>query len=249
MSSIATDTVIENGVDSWQLIEEKHSRHAAQEQSLANPFSLSTPRSTSKGLYPFVKRGMDIFGALVGIGLSIPFLVIAAILIWLEDRGPVFFIQNRIGKDGLPFPCLKLRTMVKNADALKAKLLEENVHGDNRTFKHANDPRITKVGRILRKLSIDEFPQFVNVLLGHMSIVGPRPAIKSEVDLYKPSDRVRLQVKPGLTCLWQISGRSSLSFEAQVQLDAKYIAEMSFTNDIAIIAKTIPAILSCHGAR
>jgi len=256
-------------LDSQDLIKQHEKVHGPSEASqprsgvlklpagcTPSPSLVDTTHFTDDALFPAdrrlyldMKRALDIVGALVGIVLALPPVALAALLIWWEDRGPAFFIQERVGKDGRRFRCFKLRTMFVNADAMKEELMEQNVHSDCRTFKHDNDPRITKVGRWLRKYSIDEFPQFLNVLLGQMSLVGPRPAVPAEVELYSDEDRVRLLVKPGLTCFWQISGRSSLPFSTQIKLDEKYIREMNMQTDLSIIFRTIPALISCRGAR
>ncbi len=138
--------------------------------------------------------------------------------------------------------------MVVNAERLKAQLMTQNQHSDNRTFKMKNDPRITWIGKIIRKLSIDELPQFWCVLKGDMSLVGPRPAVTQEVALYTTEDRRRLNALPGLTCLWQISGRGDLPFPKQVQLDVHYIESQSLLMDVLILVKTVPAVLSGRGA-
>ncbi|MCB1132205.1 MAG: sugar transferase, partial [Verrucomicrobiae bacterium] len=167
-----------------------------------------------------MKRGLDILGSLGALCAFSPVFAITALLIKLEDRGPVFFCQKRVGAGGRLFGMWKFRSMVVNADQIKDALLAENQHGQSGvTFKMKNDPRITKVGRWIRKLSIDEFPQFYNVLRGDMSLVGPRPPLPREVAEYKASHLRRLRVKPGITCLWQIGGRSEIDFDGQVRLD------------------------------
>ncbi len=194
-----------------------------------------------------LKRLIDIVGAIVGIIVFSPFMIAAAVAIKLEDGGPIFYRQTRIGKDGKPFEIIKFRSMRLDADRIKKELLDKNETGGP-TFKMKNDPRITKVGRIIRKLSIDEMPQFFNVLKGEMSLVGPRPPIPDEVAQYGPHERRRLDVKPGLTCIWQVSGRSDIPFEGQVLLDIQYIRKRSLWEDITLILKTIPAVLLGRGA-
>ncbi|MCX7396072.1 MAG: sugar transferase [Planctomycetales bacterium] len=199
-------------------------------------------------LYHVCKRGLDLlvsFGALV---LLSPIILITALMIKLYDGGPVIFTQKRVGKDGREFRCFKFRSMVLNADSLKENLMDQSWHADPRTFKMANDPRITPPGRIIRRFSIDELPQILNVFLGDMSIVGPRPPVPSEVARYTDSDFRRLAVKPGLTCIWQVSGRSRLPFPEQVKLDVEYIQRRSLAFDLSIILRTVPAVLSGDGA-
>ena len=195
------------------------------------------------------KRGIDIVGSVIAIVLLTPLVLVVAILIKIEDRGPVFFKQLRHGLHGKTFHCWKIRSMVVNADALKRKLQSENKHGeDGITFKMKRDPRITRVGRWIRKLSIDELPQFWSVLKGDMTLVGPRPPVQSEVANYDAFQLRRLTAKPGLTCLWQIGGRSDIPFEGQVRLDLKYIHSQSLWEDIKILLKTVPAVVFGRGA-
>lgn len=196
----------------------------------------------------FMKRTVDIVGAAVMLILLSPLFLVLAICIWATDRGPILFWQNRVGQYGRHFRFPKFRSMVVNADALKDKILEQNQHGDNRTFKMKNDPRITWIGRIIRKFSFDELPQFWCVLKGEMTLVGPRPPVPREVALYSVQDRRRLEVRPGLTCIWQVSGRSDIPFEGQVLLDAQYIESQSLWLDLVLLVKTIPAVLLGKGA-
>jgi exopolysaccharide biosynthesis polyprenyl glycosylphosphotransferase len=196
-----------------------------------------------------LKRALDIGGSLAALVLFSPIFVLTFILIKLEDRGPVFFCQQRVGAGGRLFGIWKFRSMIVNADQIKDQLILDNQHGQTGvTFKMKNDPRITKVGKWIRKLSIDEFPQFFNVLCGEMSLVGPRPPVSREVATYKASHLRRLRVKPGITCLWQIGGRADIDFEGQVRLDLKYIRSSSVFNDIVILLKTVPAVLFGKGA-
>jgi exopolysaccharide biosynthesis polyprenyl glycosylphosphotransferase len=194
-----------------------------------------------------VKRSMDIVGALIGLILMAPIMLVAAIAIRLDGSGPVFFRQTRAGLNGRRFEMLKLRTMVPNAEALKADLLDAN-EMDGPVFKIKADPRVTPAGRILRSFSIDELPQLWNVLRGDMSLVGPRPPTPDEVLQYAGSDRRRLSVRPGLTCLWQISGRNEVSFEEWMALDLMYIDEWSLATDLRILFATIPSVLTRRGA-
>jgi exopolysaccharide biosynthesis polyprenyl glycosylphosphotransferase len=194
------------------------------------------------------KRAFDItFSATVLLLLS-PLFAALALLIKLEDRGPVFFRQIRVGRHGREFVMYKFRSMRPDAEQRLRELLARNQHSAGVTFKIKDDPRITRVGRWLRKFSFDELPQFFNVLIGDMSVVGPRPPVPREVALYTLADRRRLAVLPGITCLWQISGRSQIDFHGQVELDVRYIESRGFWNDLRIISKTVPAVLAGTGA-
>ena len=199
-------------------------------------------------IYACVKRVVDIVGAMCGLLILSPVMAICALWIKLHDGGPIYFRQQRVGERGELFEIVKFRSMVVNADALKAAMMELNEHADDRTFKIFNDPRVTPVGRVMRRLSLDELPQFWNVLMGQMSLVGPRPALLKEVLLYDHGDLLRLSVKPGLTCIWQVSGRSRLDFTQQVELDKEYIESRSVWNDFKLIALTFPAVFCGDGA-
>jgi lipopolysaccharide/colanic/teichoic acid biosynthesis glycosyltransferase len=196
----------------------------------------------------FTKRLLDIAVALFLLALACPLLLIIALLIKLEDGGPVFFAQTRIGQDGHEFKMFKIRSMVLGAEQRLADLLGKNKHADGVTFKIQDDPRITRVGKWLRKFSFDELPQLYNVLIGDMSLVGPRPPLPREVAKYSLADRRRLSVKPGITCIWQISGRANIDFSGQVQLDVDYIEGQSIWTDLLILTRTVPAVLSGKGA-
>ncbi|MFA6291539.1 MAG: exopolysaccharide biosynthesis polyprenyl glycosylphosphotransferase [Victivallales bacterium] len=180
--------------------------------------------------------------------LLLPVFILTALAILLDSRGPIFFTQTRVGRKGGLFTLYKFRSMTVNADALKSGMIADNSFQDSVTFKMKNDPRITRVGRFIRRFSIDELPQLFNVVKGEMSLVGPRPPVPEEVEKYSPDDRKRLLVKPGITCLWQISGRSELPFKQQVELDKQYINSQSILLDIKILLKTIPAVLTGRGA-
>lgn len=195
-----------------------------------------------------IKRLMDICGALVAFLLLSPVFIVTYLAIRLTSRGPVFFTQVRVGRYGKHFDFYKFRSMYIDAEKRKAALMAQNESKDGVIFKMKSDPRITPVGRIIRKFSIDELPQLWNVLKGDMSLVGPRPPIPDEVKLYSLEERKRLNVIPGLTCLWQISGRSDIPFHEQVRLDKEYIRKRGVWNDIKILLKTIPAIISGKGA-
>jgi exopolysaccharide biosynthesis polyprenyl glycosylphosphotransferase len=194
------------------------------------------------------KRGFDIVVSLVILVLLVPLFSLIALLIWIEDGGGAFFSQTRVGQFGREFKMYKFRSMCLDAEQRLKDLLAKNHHREGVTFKLKDDPRITRVGKWLRKFSLDELPQFYNVLKGDMSLVGPRPPVPREVVKYAPADRRRLAVKPGITCIWQISGRAEIDFSGQVQLDVTYIESQSFLTDLTILARTVPAVLSGRGA-
>jgi lipopolysaccharide/colanic/teichoic acid biosynthesis glycosyltransferase len=196
----------------------------------------------------FIKRVLDIIISITGMILLSPVFLITMIAVYFEDPGPVFYTQNRVGKNGKHFKFIKFRSMIMNADKIKISLMDENESKDGVTFKMKKDPRITKTGRIIRRFSIDELPQLLNVLIGDMAIVGPRPPVPSEVEEYTLEERKRLHVIPGITCIWQVSGRSDIPFKEQVRLDLEYIRSQSIWSDILIILKTIPAVLTGKGA-
>ncbi len=195
-----------------------------------------------------LKRAIDVVVSTAALVLLAPVFAATIAAIKLEDRGPIFFRQNRVGLRGRLFGMWKFRSMVVNADQLKDALLQRNEMSGGVTFKMKNDPRITRVGRFIRKYSVDELPQFWNVLVGDMSVVGPRPAVPREVVLYSVDERQRLLAKPGLTCFWQVGGRSSIDFEGQVRLDVAYIRSESVWLDLKLIVQTVPAVLFGKGA-
>lgn len=188
-------------------------------------------------LYKFLKRTIDIVGSLIGIILTSPLLLIIGIWIKLESKGPIVFSQERVGLSGNIFKMYKLRSMVVNAEELKKKLEAQN-EMSGPMFKIKDDPRITKVGKFIRKTSIDELAQLVNVLKGDMSLVGPRPSLPKEVEQFEEWMLERLEVKPGLTCYWQVMGRNNIEFEDWMELDVKYVRERSLWLDIKLIFKT-----------
>jgi len=196
----------------------------------------------------FLKRTFDVVASFLFLVIFSPLFLLIAILIKIEDGGPVFFPQTRVGRFGREFKMWKFRSMCLDAEAKMKELLAQNQHKDGVTFKIKNDPRITRIGKWLRKFSLDELPQFFNVLIGNMSLVGPRPPLPREVALYTLADRRRLAMTPGITCFWQISGRSEIDFSGQVQLDVRYIESQSFWLDIKILVKTVPAVLFSKGA-
>lgn len=229
------------------------------------------PVQSNRNMYYVNKRILDIFVALVALIILSPMMLIVAILIKLDSPGPVFFKQERVGVrrktksqmdywQKVNFRCYKFRTMVFNADPALHKsyikaLIDNDSEGmaaiqggDTKIRKLTHDPRVTRIGRILRKSSIDEVPQFINVIKGDMSLVGPRPAIPYEVEMYKPWHYRRLETKPGITGLWQVTARSSCDFDEIVKLDNQYIDQQSLWLDIKILMKTPYAILFCKGA-
>ena len=204
-------------------------------------------RSSRGGWHIGAKRALDVIVSATALLVLAPVLLVAMILVKLDSPGPALFRQRRVGLDGTSSMIFKLRTMVVDAERLRAELLHRN-EADGPLFKLSDDPRVTRLGRILRKLSIDELPQFANVLLGHMSLVGPRPALPEELVAWPPELHGRLRVRPGITGLWQISGRSSCSFDDYARLDLYYVDNWSLATDLAILVRTVPLVLRGHGA-
>ncbi len=189
-------------------------------------------------IYLFFKRLIDIFGSSFGLIILSPVFLIVAIAIKIEDsKGSIIFSQKRVGQYGKEFNMYKFRSMVSNAEELKAKLMEQN-EMSGPMFKMKHDPRITKVGKFIRKTSIDELPQLINILMGEMSLVGPRPSLPKEVVKFESWMLKRLYVKPGLTCYWQVMGRNDIDFEEWMKLDIKYVHDRNFWLDIKLIFKT-----------
>jgi lipopolysaccharide/colanic/teichoic acid biosynthesis glycosyltransferase len=224
-----------------------------------------------RAVYFHFKRALDFVIALAGLVMLSPVLVLIAVIIRIDSPGPVIFVQNRVGAvrikgrgkvywEKVIFPCFKFRTMMHNADPqlhqefIKALIdndreqMAELQDGDTEVKKLVKDPRITRIGKFLRKSSLDELPQLVNVLRGEMSLVGPRPAIPYEVEMYKPWHRGRLDAKPGITGMWQVEARSSSDFDEMVRLDIRYIQEQSFWLDLKIIVNTPLVVLMAKGA-
>jgi exopolysaccharide biosynthesis polyprenyl glycosylphosphotransferase len=198
--------------------------------------------------YRLAKRALDVTVASIALVLLAPLMLLIALAIKLDSPGPVLFRQVRIGRGGRPFWFIKFRSMVKNAEQLKRDLMTHNEVKGGTVFKMRNDPRITRVGRFLRRYSLDELPQLIHVLHGEMSLVGPRPPLPAEVANYGEWEMRRLSVTPGLTCLWQISGRSDIGFREWIELDHIYIDTMSFWTDLKILLFTVPAVLTGKGA-
>lgn len=208
---------------------------------------LHVEQPTFSGPAQFTKRLVDIFGSIVGLLILAPFFLLIALFIKLSDKGPVFYIQNRVRQENKIFGVYKFRTMLVGAHELREQVMQQTGK-DLRLAKDPNDPRITKPGRFLRRWSIDELPQLINVLKGEMSLVGPRPPLAEEVEQYQSSEKRRLLVKPGLTGLWQVSGRSELDWEDAVRLDLYYVENWSLTLDFLIMLRTIAAVFRGEGA-
>ena len=199
--------------------------------------------------YLLTKRTIDFIGALVGLILLSPIMVIVAIAIKLEDpKGNIIFGHMRVGKDGKMFPCLKFRSMFSNAEEMKKNFTEEQKREYAETFKLKDDPRITKVGKFIRKTSLDELPQLFNILKGDMTIVGPRPIVTDELDFYGEYEDYYKAVKPGLTGLWQVSGRSDTTYDERVALDMEYVTTRNTFKDLYIIFMTVVKVLKREGA-
>ncbi|HWO76922.1 MAG TPA: sugar transferase [Bacillus sp. (in: firmicutes)] len=223
---------------------------SAKSEALSAHASQSTSTVVVKdtAIYLFFKRAMDIFGAVIGLILLGFIFIVVAIAIKLEDpKGPVFFSQKRVGKDGKEFHMYKFRSMVTDAEKRLEELLKHN-ETTGAMFKMKNDPRVTRIGRFIRKTSIDELPQLWNVLKGDMSLVGPRPPLPREVAEYTDYDKQRLLVIPGCTGLWQVSGRSNIGFKEMVELDLTYVTERNILLDLKIIFKTFKLLLGSKNA-
>jgi exopolysaccharide biosynthesis polyprenyl glycosylphosphotransferase len=199
-------------------------------------------------MYSLTKRFIDVLGSMIGIILLSPIFFVVAALIKIDSKGSVIFSQTRVGKNGKEFKMYKFRSMVVNAEELKKKLLAQN-EMSGPMFKMKDDPRITKIGKFIRKTSIDELPQLINVLKGEMSLVGPRPSLPKEVERFEPWMKKRLEVKPGLTCYWQVNGRNNIDFNDWMKLDIKYVEERNIYIDIKLIFKTFFVLFGDKNAR
>nr|WP_243129196.1 sugar transferase [Hathewaya massiliensis] len=200
-------------------------------------------------LYFFIKRTIDIIGALIGLIVFSPVFLILGLIVKKDSEGPVFFAHKRVGYKGQDIEIYKFRTMVANAEELLDTLPEEQKKEFSENFKLENDPRITKIGHFLRRTSLDELPQLLNILKGDLSIVGPRPVIRKELELYGKYAEKFLSVKPGLTGFWQVNGRSNTTYEERVKLDMEYIDNRSVLMDIKIIFKTFTEVFKGNGAK
>lgn len=195
----------------------------------------------------FFKRSFDIVAATLGLLAISPLLLIIALIVRFDSPGPIFYKSERVGRNGRNFPMYKFRTMSTNADALREQLRQQ-ANLENGLFKMKDDPRVTKFGKLLRALSLDELPQLINVVLGDMSLVGPRPLPPDESRLFQEPYTLRFKVYPGITGAWQVSGRSNLAFGTLCQLELDYILQWSLMSDIRILLKTLPAVLASRGA-
>lgn len=202
-----------------------------------------------KVVYKAIKRVFDIVFSLIGLVLLSPIFLIISVIIKLDSKGPVFFVHSRIGEKGKPIGIYKFRTMVNNAEDLIKKFTPEQKEEFERSYKLENDPRITKIGNFLRKTSLDELPQILNILKGELSIIGPRPIIQAELEKYEENKEKFLSVKPGLTGYWAANGRSDTSYEERMQMELYYVDNMSFKLDVKIFFKTIFAVIKKEGAR
>ena len=212
------------------------------------PITIDAGRQHRRYGYRFIKRVFDFVASLLGLIILSPLFLIIAIAIKVEDpKGAVFYSQTRLGRGEVPFKMYKFRSMVSNADELLEKLLKDN-EIDGSMFKMQDDPRVTKIGRFIRKYSIDELPQLLNVLQGSMSLVGPRPPLPREVEEYSDYDKQRLAVKPGCTGLWQATVRNSVGFDEMVKLDLTYISKRSVAFDVYILFKTVVIMFKPNGA-
>ena len=211
--------------------------------------------ATESDVFPptggILKRAFDVTAALMGLILISPLFVMLMLLVKFSDRGPIFYGHRRIGHNGKTFGCLKFRTMVVDGDRVLQAYLQANPRAMDEwraTRKLQNDPRVTLVGAVLRKLSLDELPQLINIIRGEMSVVGPRPVVADELERYETSAIYYLQSRPGLTGLWQVSGRNDVSYESRVAFDTHYVKNWSLSSDMMIIAKTIPAVCLSRGS-
>lgn len=218
---------------------------------LANRFSTRTDDDAPPAIGGVFKRGFDVVGALAGIVVLSPLLLMLAALVKFSDGGRVFYGHARVGRNGSVFRCWKFRTMVENGDEVLAAYLSANPQERQQweaIRKLQNDPRVTRIGLVLRKLSLDELPQVLNILSGEMSFVGPRPVVEDELELYGASAACYLQSRPGLTGLWQVSGRNDVSYRKRVAFDRHYVENWSFAFDMKILARTVPAVFSSRGS-
>jgi len=217
--------------------------HAQQSLAAGRPWVASAGNLSPA--YQCIKRLMDVVGALALLVALGPVMLATLVLLTITTRGKPLFLQRRIGLGGRPFTLIKFRTMVDDAAQKQREIRNEK---DGPIFKNRRDPRITRIGRILRKTSIDETPQLLHVLLGQMSLVGPRPPVPAEVAQYQPWQRGRLAVKPGLTCLWQVSGRSEIGFEDWVRMDLWYARHQDLRTDLTLLVRTPLSVLTGRGA-
>ena len=229
----------------------RHDRGGQHWRSIPLWTSTNSDPNVSNVAQPILTRVLDIVGASLILVAALPFLIILAVLLLIDSPGPLFFAQQRIGQGGRAFPCLKFRTMCRNADAALQIHLSTSPSARAewaRDHKLRNDPRVTRLGKIIRKLSLDEFPQLINILRGEMSLVGPRPIIRSEAARYGRYFEEYCMVRPGLTGLWQVSGRNNVTYRRRVSLDCYYVRNKTVMMDIMILFRTIPVVLGAKGS-
>jgi exopolysaccharide biosynthesis polyprenyl glycosylphosphotransferase len=217
------------------------------DQSDAGEVTVVLPRRPWYSYNSTLKRALDLSAACLVLVLTLPIWLAIIIAIKIDSPGPAIFVQERVGIRGRRFRFYKFRSMADGADRMK-KDLRHLSETDGPVFKIKTDPRVTRVGRILRRTSLDELPQLINIIRGEMSLVGPRPPIPEEVAQYRPSDMIRLAVKPGLTCWWQVRGRSNVDFDTWMEFDREYVYGLSFWVDVQILARTVQAVLTARGA-
>lgn len=221
----------------------------SQRKSIAMAFK--APVATTGAWEAGLIRAFDVVSATLLLVAMLPFLVLLAVALQIDSPGRLFFVQMRVGAKGVMFPCLKFRTMVENADEVLARQLAQCQASREewaRDFKLRNDPRVTRLGRIVRRLSLDELPQLLNIIWGHMSVVGPRPIVRAEIERYGRFFASYCSVKPGLTGLWQVSGRNDVSYPERVMLDVQYVESKSLLADLSIVMRTIPAVAMAKGS-
>lgn len=220
-------------------------------RSAVSPLSSSDEFDMSFPIGGIAKRSFDVSSALLAILILSPIFLMIMALVKFSDRGPAFYGHRRVGHNGRMFHCLKFRTMVMNGDEVLRQYLAANPEAEEEwkaTRKLKNDPRVTAIGSVLRKLSLDELPQLINILRGEMSVVGPRPVVDEELNYYESAASYYLSTRPGLTGLWQISGRNDVSYKARVDFDTQYVRNWSMMQDVSIIVKTIPAVCMSRGS-
>lgn len=225
-----------------------HSDLLTTKQTAAQPLAARIVRWWNTQSVVTFKRAFDLIAVVPALLLLSPLFLLMALAIKLEDGGPILYWQKRVGLNGRVFAFPKFRSMRTDSDVVRQQIEHQNQHGNSLTFKMKNDPRITRVGKLLRRTSMDELPQLLCVLQGDMTLVGPRPPMVSEVERYSLADRRRLSVTPGLTCIWQVSGRSDIPFPKQAAMDVDYIRERSIALDLRLLFATVPAVLFGRGA-
>lgn len=250
---VSTAETPTTGGSAGSIYPHRRRRAAGQHGDSQREHAITDPRliAAAARANGFGKRMFDFTAAAGGLIALSPLLLTVALIVYLGDRGPSLYGHKRVGRHGRQFKCLKFRSMVRDGDAVLARHLAENPEAEiewRDTQKLIDDPRVTAIGKFLRKTSIDELPQLWNVLVGEMSLIGPRPITRSELDRYGKARRYYLLVRPGITGLWQVSGRSSTTYERRVELDRNYLENWSYERDAMILLKTVPAVLKSEGA-